>query len=113
MKLDENEPPCPRRGLSMGITPTQHSRGAALAPAKWPAPGRRREQSYPNPFLNLTKIPPGSCLPASIHRREVNMAMKIYGAQMSRASRVLWCANELGVPYEFVDVPWENQKKPE
>jgi glutathione S-transferase len=41
------------------------------------------------------------------------MAMKIYGAQMSRASRVLWCANELGVPFEFVDVPWENQKKPE
>ena len=41
------------------------------------------------------------------------MAMKIYGAQMSRASRVLWCANELGVPYEFVDVPWENQKQAE
>jgi glutathione S-transferase len=41
------------------------------------------------------------------------MTMKIYGATMSRASRVLWCANELGVPFEFVDVPWENQKKPE
>jgi glutathione S-transferase len=41
------------------------------------------------------------------------MAMKIYGAQMSRASRVLWCANELGVPYEFVEIPWENQKQPD
>jgi glutathione S-transferase len=39
--------------------------------------------------------------------------MKIYGAQMSRASRVLWCARELGVPFEHVDVPWENQKTAE
>jgi glutathione S-transferase len=41
------------------------------------------------------------------------MAIKIYGAAMSRASRVLWCANELGIPYEFIDVPWEDQKKPD
>ncbi|HEX3485124.1 MAG TPA: glutathione S-transferase family protein [Micropepsaceae bacterium] len=41
------------------------------------------------------------------------MVMKIYGAEMSRASRVLWCARELGVPFEHVDVPWENQKTAE
>jgi glutathione S-transferase len=41
------------------------------------------------------------------------MAIKIYGSAMSRASRVLWCARELGVPFEFVDVAWEDQKKPE
>jgi glutathione S-transferase len=41
------------------------------------------------------------------------MAMKIYGSAMSRASRVLWCARELNVPFEFVDVAWEDQKKPE
>ena len=39
------------------------------------------------------------------------MTMKIYGSPMSRASRVLWCAKELGVPFEHVDVPWENLKK--
>jgi glutathione S-transferase len=38
------------------------------------------------------------------------MAMKIYGSPMSRASRVMWCAKELGVPFEHVDVAWENQK---
>ncbi|HXJ00999.1 MAG TPA: glutathione S-transferase family protein [Micropepsaceae bacterium] len=41
------------------------------------------------------------------------MAMKIYGAAMSRASRVMWCAREVGVPFEHVDVAWEDQKKPE
>jgi glutathione S-transferase len=41
------------------------------------------------------------------------MAIKIYGATMSRASRVLWCANELSIPYEFVNVAWEDQKKPD
>ncbi|HEY4265955.1 MAG TPA: glutathione S-transferase family protein [Micropepsaceae bacterium] len=41
------------------------------------------------------------------------MTMKIYGARQSRASRVIWCANELGVPYEFIDIPWENQKNPD
>jgi glutathione S-transferase len=41
------------------------------------------------------------------------MVMKIYGSPMSRASRVTWCARELGVPFEFVDVAWEDQKKPD
>lgn len=41
------------------------------------------------------------------------MAMKIYGSPMSRAARVMWCARELNVPFEFVDVAWEDQKKPE
>ncbi len=41
------------------------------------------------------------------------MTMKIYGSAMSRASRVMWCARELGVPFEHVDVAWEDQKKPE
>ena len=39
--------------------------------------------------------------------------IKIYGSHMSRASRVTWCARELGVPFDFVDVPWEDQKKPD
>ena len=38
------------------------------------------------------------------------MAMKIYGSPMSRASRVMWCAKELGVPFEHIDVPWEKLK---
>jgi glutathione S-transferase len=41
------------------------------------------------------------------------MTMKIYGSPMSRTSRVTWCARELGVPFEHVDVAWEDQKKPE
>ena len=41
------------------------------------------------------------------------MTMKIYGSPMSRASRVMWCAKELGVPFEHVDVPWADLKKPE
>ena len=41
------------------------------------------------------------------------MTMKIYGSPMSRASRVMWCANELGVPFEHVDVPWTDLKNPE
>jgi glutathione S-transferase len=40
------------------------------------------------------------------------MTMKIYGSPMSRASRAMWCARELGVPFEHVDVAWEDQKKP-
>ena len=40
------------------------------------------------------------------------MAMKIYGSPMSRAARVLWCARELGIAFEHVDVAWEDQKKP-
>jgi len=39
------------------------------------------------------------------------MSVKIYGSPMSRASRVMWCAKELGVPYEHVDVPWEKLKE--
>jgi glutathione S-transferase len=39
--------------------------------------------------------------------------MKIYGSTMSRASRVMWCAKELGVPYEHVDTPWDKLKTPE
>jgi glutathione S-transferase len=38
------------------------------------------------------------------------MAMKIYGSPMSRASRVMWCAKELGVPFEHIDVPWDKLK---
>ena len=41
------------------------------------------------------------------------MAMKIYGSPMSRASRVMWCASELGVPFEHIDVPWEKLKAPD
>jgi glutathione S-transferase len=41
------------------------------------------------------------------------MDVKIYGSPMSRASRVMWCARELNVPFEHVDVAWEDQKKPE
>ena len=40
------------------------------------------------------------------------MAVKIYGPSMSRASRVTWCAKELGVPFEAVDVPWDKLKEP-
>ena len=40
------------------------------------------------------------------------MAMKIYGSPMSRASRVMWCAKELGVPFEHIDVPWDKLKDP-
>jgi glutathione S-transferase len=39
------------------------------------------------------------------------MTIKIYGSPMSRASRVMWCAKELGVPFEHVNVPWEDLKK--
>jgi len=38
--------------------------------------------------------------------------MKIYGSPMSRASRVMWCAKELGVPFEHIDVPWDKLKDP-
>ena len=41
------------------------------------------------------------------------MPIKIYGSAMSRASRVMWCARELGVPFEHVDVAWDGLKKPE
>jgi len=38
------------------------------------------------------------------------MSVKIYGSPMSRAARVMWCAQELNVPYEHVDVPWDKLK---
>ena len=38
--------------------------------------------------------------------------MKIYGSPMSRASRVMWCAKELGVPFDHIDVPWDKIKDP-
>jgi len=38
--------------------------------------------------------------------------MKIYGSAMSRASRAMWCAKELGVPFDHVDVPWDKLKEP-
>jgi glutathione S-transferase len=41
------------------------------------------------------------------------MSIKIYGSPMSRASRVMWCAQELGVPFEHVDVPWDKIKAPD
>ncbi len=41
------------------------------------------------------------------------MTVKIYGSPMSRVSRVMWCARELNVPFEHVDVAWEDSKKPD
>lgn len=41
------------------------------------------------------------------------MTIKIYGSAMSRASRVMWCAKELGLDFEHVDVAWDGLKKPE
>src|SRR5579864_4615193 len=41
------------------------------------------------------------------------MAIKIYGSAMSRASRVMWCARELGIPYEHIDIAWDSLKKPD
>jgi glutathione S-transferase len=38
--------------------------------------------------------------------------MKIYGSPMSRAARTMWCAKELGVPFDHVDVPWDKLKEP-
>ena len=40
------------------------------------------------------------------------MAVQIYGPSTSRISRVTWCAKELGIPFETVDVPWEKLKEP-
>ncbi|HEX5282093.1 MAG TPA: glutathione S-transferase family protein [Micropepsaceae bacterium] len=41
------------------------------------------------------------------------MTIKIYGSAMSRAARVMWCAKELGLDFEHVDVAWDSLKKPE
>lgn len=41
------------------------------------------------------------------------MTIRIYGSAMSRASRAMWCANELGLKYEHVDLAWDSLKKPD
>jgi glutathione S-transferase len=43
------------------------------------------------------------------------MALKIYGIPRSRATRTLWMAHELGIPYELIEVPpgVEGSRKPE
>jgi glutathione S-transferase len=41
------------------------------------------------------------------------MSIKIYGSAMSRASRAMWCARELGVAFEHVDLGWDQIKSPE
>src|SRR5438270_12862372 len=46
-------------------------------------------------------------------RQECVMAIKIYGSAMSRAARVMWCAKELGLSFEHIDVAWDSLKKPE
>jgi len=38
--------------------------------------------------------------------------IKIYGSQRSRAARVTWCARELGLPYEQVEIPFDQLKQP-
>jgi len=61
----------------------------------------------------LTNYAIRHCVAALNSQRERQMAIKIYGSAMSRASRVMWCARELGVPFEHVDVAWDSLKKPE
>jgi glutathione S-transferase len=39
------------------------------------------------------------------------MALKVYGPAMSRVGRITWCANEVGVACEFVDIPWSALKE--
>jgi glutathione S-transferase len=39
-------------------------------------------------------------------------AVKIYGAIRSRAARCLWCAKELGIPVEHVDIGRDALKQP-
>jgi glutathione S-transferase len=36
--------------------------------------------------------------------------LKIYGVALSRAFRVVWMANELGIPYELIPVGFEGEK---
>jgi glutathione S-transferase len=40
-------------------------------------------------------------------------AMKVYGSSMSRASRVTWCAKELGLTIETINIPFDKLKEPE
>jgi glutathione S-transferase len=37
----------------------------------------------------------------------------VYGSQRSRASRVTWCAREIGVPFEQIELTFEQMKGPE
>lgn len=41
------------------------------------------------------------------------MTLKIYGNSKSRAGRLIWCAKELGIPYEHIDLGWDQLKSPE
>ena len=36
--------------------------------------------------------------------------LKIYGSHRSRANRAVWCARELGLPYELIEVPAAEMK---
>lgn len=40
------------------------------------------------------------------------MALKVYGPSMSRIGRITWCAKEVGVPCEQIEVPWPQLKEP-
>jgi glutathione S-transferase len=39
------------------------------------------------------------------------MTMKVYGPSMSRIGRITWCAKEVGVPCEQIEVPWNQLKE--
>lgn len=41
------------------------------------------------------------------------MTLQIYGNAKSRAGRVVWCARELGIPFEHIDLGWDQLKSPE
>ena|SRR5215204_1896653 len=38
------------------------------------------------------------------------MVLKIYGAALSRAFRVIWLANEIGLSYEYIPVSFGGEK---
>ena len=40
------------------------------------------------------------------------MTLKIYGPTRSRASATLWCAKELGIPYEHIEIGHPATKEP-
>jgi glutathione S-transferase len=44
-------------------------------------------------------------------QRGKTMAMKVYGPAMSRIGRITWCAKEVGVPCEQIEVPWNQLKE--
>jgi glutathione S-transferase len=37
----------------------------------------------------------------------------LYGSSRSRAARVAWCAREIGLPFEQIEIPFEQMKGPE